>query len=207
MSTLVFDTETTGLPNFRLPAADPSQPHIAQLGAILFDDADKVVAEINLLVAPEGWEFSSEAVAVHGITFEQAARFGLRLAGVMNQFHRLAEMADILVAHQYAFDNKMVRREFCHLGLDGFAEGYRTKPSFCTMLASAPIVNLPPTEKMLRAGFNKPKSPTMQEAYMHFNEGRTFDGSHDAMADVRACADVYFKLRNQNTSPAVVETE
>lgn len=33
-----FDTETTGLPDFRARSADPSQPHIVQLALLLYDD-------------------------------------------------------------------------------------------------------------------------------------------------------------------------
>lgn len=47
---LVFDTETTGLPAFNLPAEDPSQPHIVQLVAILYDNNRRVISELNVLV-------------------------------------------------------------------------------------------------------------------------------------------------------------
>jgi len=46
---------------------------------------------------------------------------------------------------------------------------------------------------MLRSGRTNYKNPSLQEAYRHLF-GRNFVGAHDAMADVRACRDVYFAL-------------
>lgn len=55
-------------------------------------------------------------------------------------------------------------------------------------------MNLPPTERMRAAGFNKPKPPKLEECIRHFfNED--LDGAHDAMIDVAACRRVYFHLK------------
>lgn len=185
MNTLFFDTETTGLPDFKKPAEDPSQPHIVQLGAILYDDDPRVVSEINLLVRPDGWTIPAEASGVHGITQEKAEKFGLPLATVMLLFLDLCRRADLLVAHNYSFDAKMVRREFHHLAIPSHAEEFRKRQSYCTMAASTDLCKLPG-----KYGYKWPK---MQEAHVHFF-GKEFDGAHDAMADVRACAAVYFAL-------------
>ena len=48
-------------------------------------------------------------------------------------------------------------------------------------------------EAMLAKGMTGYKRPSLTETYRHFF-GRDFDGAHDAMADVRACRDVYFAL-------------
>lgn len=55
------------------------------------------------------------------------------------------------------------------------------------------IVKAPLTEKQKACGFGGYKNPNLQEAYKHFF-GVEFEGAHDAMADVRACRDVFFKL-------------
>jgi len=185
MSPLFFDTETTGLPDFKKPASDPSHPHIVQLGAILYDDARHVVSEINLLVRPEGWTIPAEASAVHGITQEAADKYGLPLASVMLLFLDLCARADLIVAHNHSFDEKMIRREWHHLGNEAVAETFRKIPSFCTMKATTDICKLPG-----KYGYKWPK---MQEAYRHFF-GKDFEGAHDAMADVRACAAVYWAI-------------
>mgnify|MGYP000116575521 FL=1 len=44
-----FDTETSGLPLFKLPSEHPDQPHIVQLGACLVDiDTRKVLSTAEL---------------------------------------------------------------------------------------------------------------------------------------------------------------
>lgn len=194
MKTLFYDTETTGLPDFHKPAEDPSQPHIVQIGAIMCDDNRRVVAEINLLVKPEGWTIPAEATAVHGITQEMAEKCGIGLTTVMGIFIDLAYKADLLVAHNDSFDAKMVRRELHHIDMPSLAEGFRNRPSFCTMKATTEICKLPG-----KYGY---KWPRMTEAYAHFF-GKEFDGAHDAMADVRACRDVYYALHPIPTQPEV----
>jgi DNA polymerase III subunit epsilon len=202
---LVFDSETTGLPAFNLPAENPSQPHIVQLGAILYDQGRRVVSELNLLVRPDGWTIDPGAAAIHGITQEAAMKYGLKLERVIKLFIDLADRAELLVAHNYSFDERMIRRELHHMALPSLAEAMRARLNYCTMKASTPILNLPPTEKMVRAGFNKPKNPNLGEDYKHFT-GLTLEGAHDAMADVRACAAVYFAMNPLPKSPAQLST-
>lgn len=54
---LVFDTETTGLPDWKKPSGSDEQPHIVQLAAHLVDDDDrKIIHTIDHVVKPNGWE-------------------------------------------------------------------------------------------------------------------------------------------------------
>lgn len=184
---LVYDTETTGLPLFSQPAEHPSQPHIVQLGSQLYQGSKKIVSEINLLIKPNGWTISDEAAAIHGISQEQAERFGVPLASAMKLFLFLADRADLLVAHNHDFDCKMARRELHHLGRPADAENLRLRPAYCTMKQSTNIVKLP------GRGSNMYKWPSLQEAHTFFC-GIPFDGAHDAMAEVRACAAMYFRM-------------
>lgn len=189
---LVFDSETTALPSFSLPAEDPSQPHIVQLGAILYDKARHVVSEINVLIRPDGWTISPETTAIHGITQEQAQKYGLKLETAIGLFIALADRAELLVAHNYKFDEKMVRRELHHLNKPSMAEAMRGRANYCTMESSTNILQIPGPR-----GFKWPK---LQEAHVHFL-GKPFEGSHDAMEDVRACARVYFCMNPLPSAP------
>ena len=187
---LFWDTETTGLPDKNKPASDPCQPHICQLGAILCDEHGFVRAEVNLLVRPAGWVIPESATAIHGISQGVAERYGLSIRGVLSIFGRLLDRADLSVAHNIAFDLFMlaIEAENSAVVLD------MAKTHFCTMHHSKEILKIPPTPRMYACGMTTFKSPNLQEAYRHFF-GRDFEGAHDAMADVRACRDVFFAIQ------------
>lgn len=189
MSVLFFDTETSGLPLFRAPSSDPGQPHCVQIAAILTDDRGAEKASINLIVKPEGWEIPEAASNVHGITTEMADRYGIREAVASAMFYDLLCRADTHVAHNVKFDRQIVEIMFARASINRPIPGR----AFCTADATAPICNLPPTARMLSAGFNKPKTPKLEEAYRHFF-GEEIIGAHDALVDVRACMRIYWHL-------------
>jgi DNA polymerase III subunit epsilon len=190
---LFFDTETTGLPDLKMPAEWEGQPRICQLGAIVTDRDGRVKAEANLLIRPDGWTIPEAASAVHGISQADAEKYGVTMKGALSVFARLMKMADTLIAHNLRFDLFLLEIEATRTDLSRFAFEF-PKGCYCTMTGSTHVLQLPPTQKMQAAGFTKFKNPNLQEAYRHFF-GREFEGAHDAMADVRACRDVFFALK------------
>ena len=76
---LFYDTETTGLPDFKAPSEAPHQPHIVQLAALLVDpDSRQTIASMDVIVRPAGWTIPGEVAAVHGITTERAEAVGVQ---------------------------------------------------------------------------------------------------------------------------------
>lgn len=183
---LFFDTETTGFADLRSRYDAPHQPHIVQLGAILCDDQKRVVAEMNLIVKPSGYTIPTDASNIHGITTERAERYGVALLPTMRLFTALCDRAEEIVAHNFPFDDMLVRAALHRSGIPGEIERHIARKSFCTMKASTGILKLP-------GKFGDYKWPNLQEAHVHFL-GQKFDGAHDAMADVRACRDVYYAM-------------
>lgn len=190
---LFFDTETTGFVDDRLPPDHQMQPDVVQLAAQLCDEDGAVVSGINLIVTPaRGLPIPKQASDVHGITDEIAGKFGVAPSLAVDLFHHLYSRADLIVAHNIKFDAAVM--ETAIVRAFGHARSLK-KPRFCTMETASPIVNLPPTDRMRAAGFNKPKPPKLEECVRHFfNEG--LEGAHDAMIDVTACARVYFHLKS-----------
>lgn len=187
---LFFDTETTGFFNDRQPVDHPSQPHLVQLAASLCEDDGPEVMSISLIVN-NAVPIPVQASNVHKITTEIAAARGIDLAMAVDVFGHLYRLADTVVAHNIKFDKGIMEAAIARRH-----GAIRTlnKPLFCTMEAASPIVNLPPTERMLAAGFDKPKPPKLEECIRHFFD-EALDGAHDALIDVAACRRVYFHLK------------
>lgn len=198
---LIYDTETTGLPDFKSPSDAPQQPHIVQFAAIMIDPVTRIErASVDLIVKPDGWTIPDEVAAIHGITNEIAESCGVDEEVVADLFLDLRCKATIEVAHNITFDRRIMRIAMLrHLGLSREAiKATEATQKFCTMNACTPIINLPPTEKMARAGFTKPKPPHLSECVQHFF-GEELTGAHNALIDVRACARVYFHLLDMGT--------
>lgn len=188
---LFFDTETTGFFQDRAPLDHHSQPHLVQIAAELCEDNGESVAGFSLIVDP-GVQIPAQASNVHGINNERAAALGVSLEFAISAFSHLYQRADTLCAHNIKFDKGVMEVAIArHYGKPRLL----TKPLFCTMEAASPIVNLPPTERMVAAGFNKPKPPKLEECIRHFFD-EALDGAHDAMVDVTACRRVYFHLKS-----------
>lgn len=193
---LVWDTETTGLPDFKAPSDAAHQPHIVQLAAILVDPETLIErAAIDLIVKPDGWVIPDDVAAIHGITTETAASCGVPEQAVVALFIALKAQAAIEVAHNISFDRRIMRIAMLRMGLArDEVEAMEGGESYCTMRSSTSIINLPPTGKMVAAGFSKPKPPKLSECVRHFF-GEDLEGAHNALNDVRACARVYFHLQ------------
>lgn len=186
---LVFDTETTGLPVRGAAVDDPAQPHLVQLAALLLDDNLTEMASLSLIVNP-GFPIPLEASRIHGITDEVAQRAGVPQRTALLLYAELHMRADIVVAHNIRFDMQVMRTAAARTEI---CLGSGVVP-YCTMNASAALVGLPPTERMLAAGYNRPKPPSLSECIRHFFD-EDLVGAHDALVDVRACARIYRRLQ------------
>jgi DNA polymerase-3 subunit epsilon len=199
MLTLVYDTETSGFIDKRAPATSPSQPHLVQLGMVLYDEQEIERATVDLIVKPpEGVTIPEGAAKAHGITTEMANRYGVSLELAVAVFVNLRRLASIMVGHNEEFDR---------IVMDAAIHRTGRKPSHpgpgiygCSMRESEQLVKLPPTPKMIAAGLgNKFKAPSLTEAHLFFF-GATFEGAHSAIADCRACGRVWFELKRRQAN-------
>lgn len=191
-----FDTETTGITEYEWPLDDSRQPHVLQFAATWTDDMGKPIGKFSTLVTlPPGVEVPEEAFKVHGISAKDTHLSGLPIKTVLGVFYRLAAMSDRVVAHNAKFDRRMMEVEWWRLrtGNAGLGDHIPDAKWHCTAEQATPILKIPPTKKMIRAGFYKNKTPNLAECVKHFfNEG--LDGAHDALVDVLACQRVFFAM-------------
>ena len=197
---LFFDTETTGLPDFRAPSHAENQPHLVQLAAILVDPETQAErSAVSLIVKPNGWMIPAKIAAIHGINDQIATTCGVPEECATTTFIALRACASMMVAHNIRFDARIMRIAMLRLGMTrDKVEAMEEVPSFCTMDAATPILNMPPTGRMMAAGFTKPKPPKLAECIQYwFSESH--DKAHNALADVRACARIYFHMKSLET--------
>ena len=191
---LFYDTETTGLPDFKAPSEAAHQPHIVQLAALLVDlDTRHTIQSMDVIVRPDGWTIPDEVAAVHGITTEHAADVGIPERMAVEIFMELWAGRN-RVAHNQQFDARILRIALIrHLDNEA-ADIWKAGTFECTAIMATPICALPPTDKMKAVGRFHHKTPNLGEAYRHFT-GNDLQNAHSAMADVLACRDVYFAIK------------
>lgn len=189
---LFFDTETTGFIHKELSPNHPSQPHLVELAAILAEPNGTVRGRIQYVVRPEGYEIPKVASDVHGITTAIAKRVGVPLAVAVGSFVNLRALAARMVAHNFPFDDVVIQAAIARTGRTPSHPGPTDR--CCTMQLAMPILKLPPTPKMVAAGFDKYKPPSLSECWQLFFKEK-LEGAHGAMADAAGCMRVYHHIR------------
>lgn len=191
--TLAFDTETTGFVLAKEKPDHPGQPHLVELGCAVYDEDERERVTLNLIIKPDGWTVPSGASTVHGITTEMAHALGVPLVVALAAFSNLAKLATRHAGHNVDFDLKVMMAQFHRIG-----RPFPPMNPLCTKDLADPITRLPPTARMVSAGFgHKTKPPTLTECTkILFDEGLV--GAHGALTDARACARVLFEIERRS---------
>lgn len=105
---LVFDTETTGIPEFSKPSDDPGQPHVVDIACSLYDGIGLEIGRFDAIINP-GVEIPDEVAQIHGITTEIAREHGIPPGEALDRFLELVRRAAVIVGHNVSFDIRMMR--------------------------------------------------------------------------------------------------
>lgn len=175
MRVLIFDTETSDFPE--------DGGRLIQFAGQICDlsfDPPLVTQEFSTLVKCTK-DSHPRAFSFHGITKEMS-QAGIDpelacawLAGAVDQ-------CDLVVAHNAAFDIRVMDIEFREAGLGGFSP----PKVFCTMKASTDLCKLPGKKDSY-------KFPRLEEA-LPILCGIELEGGHDALVDTRACKELFIEL-------------
>ena len=188
-----FDTETSGLRNFKAEPSDDSQPHMVQLAFLVDDLNGNTLQEYNYYIKlPEEVTMESGAVKAHGITRTTLDEHGISLASAVSAFNKACSKATELIAHNINFDLNVIRAAYIrsYSPETSEAQHFEELDIFCTMLKATDVCKLPGRGKRY-------KWPTLNEAYRVLVDVEGFEGAHDALNDVRACRGVYYELKKR----------
>jgi len=184
---LFFDTETTGLPkNWKAPVTDlDNWPRLVQLAYLLYDFDGNLIHSYNEIIKPDGFTIPTEASNVHGITTEIANQRGSEIEEVLELFYNHLKRAKFIVAHNMAYDEKIIGSEFIRLGWGNILD---SKEKICTMISTVDLCKID--------GPYGYKWPKLEELH-RFLFNHDFDGAHDALADIQATAKCFWELIQQ----------
>lgn len=189
-----FDTETTGIPDYKAPSESEHQPHLVQLGAILVEsDTRKELQVLDVIIKPDGWSWDDSdtsedgAFKAHKITMERAMDEGIPEIEALDQFMEIHKKSGLRVAHNTTFDNRIIRIALKRYRPDLIPdEEWKDKSRYhCTMV-----------EYSKRFGGKWPK---LVEAYKHLT-GKEIEAAHTAIGDTRSCMAIYFALQGSGIS-------
>ena len=190
MKILVFDTETTGLPEKNASMiATYKWPYIVQLSYILYDTDENIVLNFvdEIIKLPNNVVISKESENIHKISNEISRTKGVDIKKELSKFNNIISKADIIVGHNILFDKNMITVECIRNKLDENLINSARKPEFCTMKKS---VNICKIMKVANNGDKYYKYPKLFELHQHLF-GTIPDGLHNSIIDVLVCLRCY----------------
>ena len=107
---LIFDTETTGLPqNFNAPITDSENwPRMVQISWQVHDELGKLIDDKNFIIKPEGYEIPYDSQKIHGISTQIANERGKDLHEVLNIFKETLSKIKFVVGHNIGCDLNII---------------------------------------------------------------------------------------------------
>lgn len=119
MIVLVFDTETTGLPESKIINPDTLHlwPHIVQLSYIVYDASKNVILNVTdaIVKLPSNVKISEESTKIHGITNEMSREKGIDSEILITELFKYLRTVDLIVGHNVSFDINILMVELLRL--------------------------------------------------------------------------------------------
>lgn len=195
MKVLVFDTETTGLPEENnVSILDTFRwPYIVQLSFIYYDSEINDVIDYydNVIKLPDNITIPEDSTRIHGITNEIMREKGINIKTALKKFNDTLKECDVVVAHNISFDKRMIMVECIRNKISQhFTRGQNKKSEFCTMKNTKDICKI----KMVNIkGEEYLKSPKLSELYTFIFKEQP-KNLHNSFVDVLLCLRCYFAI-------------
>lgn len=192
---LVFDTETTGIPNnFNLQANKNNidnwnNARVLQVAWLIINKDNQTVSEFNSIVKPYGnFVITPTNQRIHGLTQEFVINNGITICDVIYQLKCDISKYNVctLVAHNFNFDKNVLLSEIyrAQSNFDNAVGQYVdifNIQSFCTMIEGSKIM---PTRKW----------PKLSILCHQLNISFDTNSAHEALYDTTKTAQCYAKL-------------
>ncbi|MGV3502446.1 MAG: exonuclease domain-containing protein [Adhaeribacter sp.] len=183
---LFIDTETTGLPlHWHRPYSDQENwPYAIQIAWVVYSQSGELIKKENHYLWEPDIVIPPKAFAIHGISADLLRQQGKSRQHIMGLLAGdLQTYTPLVVAHYMQLDYHMLGADFYRCGLPNPLEKL---PLFCTMLATAPLVD-------------KPRAKYLRLSRLYYSLfQRDMGNEHDALADAQATAACFFEMLRLN---------
>lgn len=198
MKVLVFDTETTGLPEKGASIYDKSKwPYIIQLSYILYDlSNNSALIKNNYIKTDKSVIITPESFNIHNISREILDSRGINIVPALTEFNECLKRCDVVVGHNISFDKRLIFVEcFRHNIKQYFTQFINNKQivklEFCTMKNTTQFCKL---ERLTKTNQVYYKNPKLSELYsLLFPEESLPTDLHNSLIDVALTLRCYLK--------------
>lgn len=205
---LIFDVETTGLLNMRvpLPSTLDSCPYVLQFSYLMYDITNKKLIKSvdNYIKIPDTVNIPENAAAVNGITREMCET-GKPIVEILKEFYNDYHCANKLVAHNYKYDSRMLTIEMkrnWHLLKKDYPYALNLfDPIYMKNIPMKYVCTMDSCTNLCQIKFpdndpNKPiryKWPTLLQLHFHLFQYEP-ENLHNSLIDCMVCLRCYLKV-------------
>lgn len=216
MKLLVFDTETTGLPQTKIinPETFSLWPSIVQLSYIVYDSSQNKIIEAKDFIVkhPESISISEESTKIHGITNEIINQRGIPIESVFCNFFNSLRNSDSLIGHNVNFDINMVKIELLRLIHNNSLPRrqiksckydlhflYNFKEINCTLKDSIQLCNIQATDKYGKVYLKYPQLGELHEKLFEKKPNNLHNSFNDILVTLRCFMKLKYNIDLVNT--------
>ena len=187
MKILVFDTETTGLPEKNASIKETEKwPYIIQLSFVCFDTSlCKIIKKYDNYIKIRGdIELSDDVKKITNID-EKMIEGGINIKEALNEFNRYMNISNLIVCHNVSFDKRMIMVECIRNKVkQQFVKFYYNKQTkineYCTMKNNTDL-------------FENKKYPKLIELHSKLFEEQ-INNLHNSFVDILVTLRCYIKI-------------
>jgi DNA polymerase III epsilon subunit-like protein len=221
MRILVFDTETTGLPQSKIINPDTLNlwPHIVQFSYVTYDTdkndfvcSSDTIVKFNKIIIPE------DSIKIHGITNEISQTNGININVILTEFISHLSNTDLLVGHNISFDINMVKVELlriiyncdseseikAHKNNLHFLTNY--KNIYCTLQQSIELCNIKGVTKFGKEYVKFPKLLELHEKLFESVPNNLHNSFNDILVTLRCFMKLKFDVDLNKTCDTFILT-
>jgi DNA polymerase III epsilon subunit-like protein len=209
MRILVFDTETTGLPQtkFISPSTLHQWPYIVQFSYIIYDTSlnDIIQTKDYIVKLQEGILIPEESYKIHGISNEISQQNGIPINDILSEFFYFLRGVDVLIGHNIEFDINMIKIELLRIINKNYLTQEQVKfykyelhfltnfkNIYCTLKESIVFCNIQLTSKNGKSYLKYPKLIELHEKLFNKSPSNLHNSFNDILVTLRC----FMKLKH-----------